>query len=136
MIQRIQSIYLLLAVVFSFVTPFVFPDWKTSAAEIPLAYDSSYIFGGFHFTAVVTAVSIFLFKNRKRQLNIVKFAVFLNIVLLGFLVYWFLNLPGEVVISEKGIGLLVPIVSIVFLSLAHRAIKKDDKLVKSVDRLR
>ncbi|MEM8927237.1 MAG: DUF4293 family protein, partial [Bacteroidota bacterium] len=38
--------------------------------------------------------------------------------------------------SEKGIGMLIPVFSIVFLVLANRAIKKDEDLVKSVDRLR
>jgi len=54
--------------------------------------------------------------------------------------YWFLNLPGEVgftenFTSEKGI-MIFPLLSIVFLRMAYRAIKKDDDLVKSVDRLR
>jgi hypothetical protein len=39
-------------------------------------------------------------------------------------------------ISEKGIGMLLPIISIVFIALANKAIKKDEDLVKSVDRLR
>ncbi|OSS38566.1 hypothetical protein C723_2549 [Christiangramia flava JLT2011] len=39
-------------------------------------------------------------------------------------------------ISEKGIGMFLPIVSIVFLVLANKAIKRDEDLVKSVDRLR
>ncbi|MEP3383632.1 MAG: DUF4293 family protein, partial [Flavobacteriaceae bacterium] len=39
-------------------------------------------------------------------------------------------------ISEKGIGMLIPVFSIVFLVLSNRAIKKDEDLVKSVDRLR
>jgi len=37
---------------------------------------------------------------------------------------------------EKGIGMLIPVFSIVFLVLSNRAIKKDEDLVKSVDRLR
>ena len=46
------------------------------------------------------------------------------------------RLSGETVVSEKGIGMLIPVFSIVFLVLANRAIKKDEDLVKSVDRLR
>ncbi|MFT6838514.1 MAG: hypothetical protein ACJAZR_002051, partial [Sediminicola sp.] len=60
----------------------------------------------------------------------------LNIFLLGLFVYRSLNLSGESNISEKGIGMLIPIFSIVFLVLANRAIKKDEDLIKSVDRLR
>jgi hypothetical protein len=47
-----------------------------------------------------------------------------------------LSLPGEPANSEKGIGLLLPVFSIVLLALANKAIKKDESLVKSVDRLR
>jgi hypothetical protein len=43
---------------------------------------------------------------------------------------------GEAAVSEKGIGMFIPIASIVFLVLANKAIKKDEDLVKSVDRLR
>ena len=46
------------------------------------------------------------------------------------------NLSGETNVSEKGIGILLPIFSIVCLVLANKAIKKDEDLVKSVDRLR
>jgi hypothetical protein len=44
--------------------------------------------------------------------------------------------PGESNISEKGVGIFIPILSIVLLVLANKAIKKDEELVKSVDRLR
>jgi len=39
-------------------------------------------------------------------------------------------------ISEKGIGMFIPVLSIVFLVLANKAIKKDEDLVKSADRFR
>jgi hypothetical protein len=51
-------------------------------------------------------------------------------------VYRLLTLSGEAMVSEKGIGMFLPIVAIVFLVLANKAIKKDEDLVKSVDRLR
>jgi hypothetical protein len=66
--------------------------------------------------------------------------IILNLILLGLFIYRSLNLSGETdpakVVSEKGIGMILPIVSIVFLGLANKAIKKDEDLVKSVDRLR
>jgi len=62
--------------------------------------------------------------------------IILNFILLGIFVYQSLNLSGEINVSEKGIGILLPIFSIVCLVLANKAIKKDEDLVKSVDRLR
>ena len=47
-----------------------------------------------------------------------------------------LNLPGEMKISEKGIGMFLPILAILLIVLANKAIKKDEDLVKSADRLR
>jgi ABC-type polysaccharide transport system permease subunit len=61
----------------------------------------------------------------------------LNLILLGLFVYRSLNLSGETAtVSEKGIGMFLPILTIVLLVLANKAIKKDEDLVKSVDRLR
>ena len=60
----------------------------------------------------------------------------LNFILIGLLVYHSLTLSGEATVSEKGIGMFLPIFSIVFLALANKAIKKDEDLVKSVDRIR
>ena len=75
-------------------------------------------------------------KNRKNQFVINRLNLILNLFLLGFFVYRSLSLSGETAVSEKGIGMLIPVFSIVFLALANKAIKKDEDLVKSVDRLR
>jgi succinate-acetate transporter protein len=81
-------------------------------------------------------ISIFSYKNRKSQFVLGRLNIILNFILLGVFVYQSLNLSGETLVSEKGIGLILPIFSIVFLVLANKAIKKDEDLVKSVDRLR
>ena len=62
--------------------------------------------------------------------------IILNLILLGLFVFRSLNISGETDVSEKGIGMLIPVLSIVLLALANKAIKKDEDLVKSVDRLR
>lgn len=62
--------------------------------------------------------------------------IIFNLTLLGVFVYRLLTLSGEAQVSEKGIGMFLPIISIVFLVMANKAIKKDEDLVKSVDRLR
>ena len=75
-------------------------------------------------------------KKRKNQFILGRFNIILNFILLGLFVYQSLNLSGETKVSEKGIGMLIPLISIVFLALANKAIKKDEDLVKSVDRIR
>jgi len=80
--------------------------------------------------------AIFLYKNRKLQFVINRFNILANLILLGVFVYRSLSVPGETLVSEKGIGMYIPVISIVLLVLANRAIQRDEQLVKSVDRLR
>lgn len=57
-------------------------------------------------------------------------------MLVGILIYWLLNLSGGIQIPEKGIEPIFPLIAIVCLFIANMYIKKDERLVKSVDRLR
>ena len=136
MIQRIQTIYLLLAAGISAGLIFVFHLWTTVEEVKVFAKDDMLYLGLFAGSALLSAISIFVFKHRKSQFMLGRLNIILNFFLLGLFVYQSLNLSGETVVSEKGIGILIPIVSIVFLALANKAIKKDEDLVKSVDRLR
>lgn len=136
MLQRIQTIYLFLAALASAGLIFVFNIGENAAGEAVFAQDILLVFGLFLASAAISLVTIFLFKNRKLQFVLGRLNIILNLILLGLFVYWSLNISGESNISEKGIGMLIPIISIVFLVLANKAIKKDEDLVKSVDRLR
>ncbi|KAF2519253.1 DUF4293 domain-containing protein [Flavobacterium salilacus subsp. salilacus] len=140
MLQRIQTIYLLIAFIVTGILPFVFPLWFTeNGIEYYFVKNLAFValFGG---STTLSLISIVSFKKRKNQFVMGRLNIILNLILLGLFVYRLLNLSGETdpekVVSEKGIGMILPIVSIVFLSLANRAIKKDEDLVKSVDRLR
>ena len=62
--------------------------------------------------------------------------ILINLFLLGTLIYLSQTLPGETSVSEKGIGMFLPVIVILLLVIANKAIKKDEDLVKSVDRLR
>lgn len=136
MLQRIQSIYLLLAALVAGGLSFVFDLWTNGDGITVFAKDHIGVMVMFMLSAVLSLVAIFQFKNRKSQFMIGRLNIILNFILLGFFVYRSLNLSGETVVSEKGIGIFLPIVSIVLLALANKAIKKDEDLVKSVDRLR
>jgi len=136
MIQRVQTLYLVVVVLISALAAFLTPVWRETQSAIALPYNYTYLQFGYLLIAALGLIVVFLFKNRKRQVRLVQLLIILNLVLLGFFVYWFLNLPGENTLSEKGIEMLIPIISIVFLVLARRGIKKDEALVKSVDRLR
>jgi len=136
MIQRIQSLYLVIVAIFTGILPFFFNLWVNVDGIEVFANNEILISITFYASAVLAVWSMLQFKNRKSQFVINRLNMILNVFLLGFFVYRSLNLSGETLVSEKGIGMLIPVFSIVFLVLANRAIKKDEDLVKSVDRLR
>lgn len=136
MIQRIQTLYLFLAAGISGGLIFMFPLWTEMDESNVFAIDNYLYLGLFMGSALFSLISIFNFKNRKSQFILGRLNIILNFILLGIFVYQSLNLSGETNVSEKGIGMLLPIFSIVCLVLANKAIKKDEDLVKSVDRLR
>ena len=122
MIQSIQTVYLLLTSIVSVGIIFVFNLWKSTDKSI--------------FALDLLNSDVSLFKNRKLQFVIGRLTILINLILLGLLIYVSLTLPGEAAVSEKGIGMFVPILAVLLLVLANKAIKKDEDLVKSVDRLR
>ena len=144
MIQRIQSLYLLLAALVSGGLIFILYLWTNQSGndiyainnigEDDLLLKSTGIL--FILSSVLSFISIFLFKNRRTQIVINRLNIVLNFFLLGIIVYLLLTLSGEAVVSKKGIGSFLPLIVILFLVLANKAIIKDEKLVKSVDRLR
>ncbi|MFP4846654.1 DUF4293 domain-containing protein [Winogradskyella sp. PE311] len=136
MIQRIQTLYLFLTCGISAGLIFLFHLWTNNEGVKIFASDNYTFLGLFIVSAVLALISIFSFKNRKSQFVLGRLNIILNFILLGIFVYQSLNVSGETNVSEKGIGILLPIFSIVCLVLANKAIKKDEDLVKSVDRLR
>lgn len=143
MLQRIQTLFLLLAMLVSAGLIFVFPLWF-SGEVIVTAMDSlsssdlliKPIGILFIISAILSFTSIFQYKNRKFQMTLVRLNILINFLLLGLIVYQVQNLSGETLVSEKGIGSFLPIITIFLLVFANRFIKKDEDLVKSVDRLR
>ena len=137
MLQRIQTIYLIVAVIITGVLPFAFPLFT-------IDNNKNYYFMQYQLHAVLfglsttlSVLSIISYKKRQNQFVIGRLNIILNLILLGLFIYRSLNISGETVkVSEKGIGMFLPIVAIVMLVLANKAIKKDEDLVKSVDRLR
>ncbi|MCK5867634.1 MAG: DUF4293 domain-containing protein [Mycoplasmataceae bacterium] len=135
MIQRIQTLYLLIVAILAGLGIY-FPLWITNKLIVVKGFDNIYILSLFASVIVLSVLSIFLFNNRKLQFVLGRLNILINIILLGVFGYLTQTLSGETLVSEKEIGLVIPFVSIVFLYLANTAIKKDEDLVKSVDRLR
>lgn len=150
MIQRIQSIWLLIAALTVFCL-FVVPvssaftnetsyilygsglkiqgnDVSNTAPNIPLLVST--ILAG-----LISVVNIFNFRNRKLQIRIAQ----LNILLILGLSFWLSNIMKTATgLQDTNIepGLFFPLVAIIFTLLAIRGIKNDEKLIRSADRLR
>lgn len=137
MIQRIQTIYLLLTFLITGVLLFFIPLWTLNTGKAFYFMQDQVYTVLLGLSTMLTVFSIISYKKRQNQFVMGRLNIILNLILLGLFVYRSLNLSGEAVaVSEKGIGMFLPIVAIVLLVLANKAIKKDEDLVKSVDRLR
>jgi uncharacterized membrane protein len=157
MIQRKQTLFLLLAAIGGGLT-FLFPVETFTQGDRNFIFQTSglYLADGtpvvdvglkvpFHwligFLAAVFLAAIFFFKQRRRQLAIVRSA---NLLLIGATVFLFITSnsvrawleQGGRVGATYGASAVLPLAMIVFAFLAERGIRRDEKLVRSMDRLR
>jgi peptidoglycan/LPS O-acetylase OafA/YrhL len=141
MLQRIQTIWLLLAAACGF------SMYKVSIFEATLANNVIYklsatesllLFAVLMSIACLSLIAIFLFKNRPLQSKIVFISILLSIAAIALEVWQIEKYKSSVTITKGTyeFGGLLPIVMTIFLILAARGIRKDEKLVKSLDRLR
>lgn len=146
MIQRIQTIYLALAAACAFgLFALPFATSAQSSDETSLFADGIYnindhaaLLALFCGAGALALISIFLFNNRKQQLLMGRFAIIadvIGIVLVLVFLYQDGTKTGAAEVQEQlGVGL--PILFVIFALLAQRGISKDEKLVRSADRLR
>jgi len=143
MIQRIQSIFLLLAaaaLLGLFGLPFASTAEPVTASALFAdqtfnILDHTALTVLFIIAAVVCLLSIFLFNNRKLQMRLSLLGIFgalAGLIVAGIL--YSQDAAGQT--AQLGLGFGLPVVSVILTLLAYRNIKKDDKLVKSMDRLR
>jgi hypothetical protein len=155
MIQRKQSIYLLLTTALSVLflaTPIIrFAD--NSAVSYILGFKGLQnitatqnidLIGKYLpltmllvITPVTSASAIFLYRNRKVQMKVTGLLIILILTMIALLAYYSLNISHTYNISiEPGLNMILPVLSLIFTFLAFRGIKKDEELVRSYDRLR
>lgn len=134
MIQRIQSIWLLLAAVFAFISlqqPFFTGSILGQPATEFRGIDDILVMILTIVTGVLSVVSIFMYKNRNKQLMLVVFDLVISIFLIASYFMKTKSMLGNVSIQAVFV-FIIPI----FLLFAIRGIARDKKLIKSVDRLR
>lgn len=129
MLQRIQTVWIFLAVLG---TAFLF----ITGQDVNLFNNASIITVLCVVLILLGGLSIFSFNNRKRQILLNNISMIINVLLVALLAYWLLNLSGGIQFPEKGIEPIFPVLSVICLFIANIFIRRDDRLVKSVDRLR
>ena len=139
MIQRIQTVWLFLAALFAALT-YKFPFYtgnKLSSANVQI-YEKLVASSNFLlliFTAgliVGSIIIIFLYKNRKQQMWLTATAAGLSVI---NIILYFTELK-KFVSGNVSLTALFAFAIPIFLVLAVNGIYKDEKLVKSLDRLR
>ena len=90
-------------------------------------------------SALVACFSIFKFKKRPLQLKLGMFNTLLLCGVLGTMFYY-QNAANNIFDPEKygqfKIGFFLPVIALLFNILANKYIRKDEKLVRSVERMR
>jgi glucan phosphoethanolaminetransferase (alkaline phosphatase superfamily) len=136
MIQRIQSVWLLLASACAFLS-MKFPFFYISAN--PTTNSDQYNATHNMILLILTSVSgtlclftIFVFKQRKLQLWLTILAIVISALNIFLYFNYKKDNPGGGLALTSVFAFLIPI----FLILAVRGISKDQKLIKSMDRLR
>lgn len=150
MLQRIQSIFLLLVCALMAVTAFSPLFTLADASGTLFTFCSSGIIGNntqLHtwgvlsiagLSALLALINIFLYKNRKRQIAIGRVTSLLIIFFYVTAFVYFNSYANKYGFSFSAVqyGIVFPFIALIFNTLAILRIKKDEKLVRSLDRIR
>lgn len=139
MIQRIQTVYLLLAALATILLIFVplgsIDDPESGTALDICVHHTQPVMIGAIISGVLSLLSIFLFRNYTLQMNVIRVNIFLCVLLMLGIAYYLLLAPVTKV-STPGIGLPLPLFALIFNFLALKGVKHDHDLIRSYDRLR
>ncbi|OFY68502.1 MAG: hypothetical protein A2Y71_15690 [Bacteroidetes bacterium RBG_13_42_15] len=155
MIQRLQSVYLLLTTLCSvlFLSGNMLKFNDNSGNILSITYKGLKRIGGgaapeqlekflpiliiLLLIALISIVDIFIYRKRKLQtrftIGLFILTIILIIVLAGYSFFVIQNFDAEISWSIK---MILPLLMLLFTYLAYRGIRKDEDLVKSYDRLR
>ena len=153
MIQRIQSLYLLLSSLFYFNYWFFGMEWfkkgflilQDVLAEIAIPDFIFIIISVIPLLIVILCIiSILLFRNRTLQFSLSTYAYRLSLFMCFFTIFYFYNvlqglidlMPSKTLEFLMYAAILNPFICSYLIYLAKKSIKKDDDLVSSLDRIR
>ena len=147
-IQRIQSVYLLIAIILMAVFAFFpalsfqlggrdFVYGALEAGKVGVTHIDPLMLMLIILIVFLAIVDIFLFKNLQRQMTV----CFVDIII-GLAMLVAIGVQACVIGNRDGVSmiwqwyLILPVLSIIFLMLAHKAMSNDKKKLRDADRLR
>ncbi len=143
MLQRKQSLLIVLVILIFLAVFFLFPLRETLVVEqvnekyldlVDFVFKSAPI--AFFISLGLAFLELFLFSKRRLQLVLGRCQIGINLYFVALVVFMSVKLSGGVLTPEKGIWVIVLVLNSVLLAIANRLIRKDDNLVKSIDRIR
>ncbi len=164
MLQRVQTLFLL-SIIVCMAMAIVFPIWEKANTQDGLKFTldafywqefqqdktasdsweltnskpSFYLAGIAGLVCLVALYSIFQFKKRITQIKLGALNAFLLMAFIATATYLIYKGENEIGMDVRGAfkpGYFLPLGAMIFNSLANRFIKKDENLVRSVDRIR
>lgn len=149
MIQRIQTVFLFLAACLSaaqFFLPYERAETGNPATTMVVfadtvfnPFDNPGLMGLCALACLVSISAVFLYRNRALQARITGGAMLASVLLIALLAFSLYQISRSIPHGgsvQYQAGLVMPLAALLFQWLAGRAIRKDEALVKSMDRLR
>ena len=162
MIQRKQTIYMLLSAIISALLFFMplasfeaggnvmkFTIFGIQNPIETISLSTTYTWPLVVLTVLMTVapiVTLFLYKKRELQVRLCRLTMLVNIIFIGLVFLYYESDIQQVIAAVEGdeyqldvayfIGMAIPLVNLILEILAIRGVKKDIELLKSVDRLR
>ena len=152
MIQRIQTIYLMLAAIMLGLT-FAFPFATYNLDQTDVLFNAYGVsenagemstFFPYYITIALSMglalFSILQYKKRKVQITVGRLIYLLLAITIAFIFIDFYSLKGQFEIDSSavscGVSMFLPVAALPIIFMANRNIRKDEALIKSLDRLR
>ncbi len=139
MIQRQQTLWLLLSTIsaiLSFLFPFVSGKevLKTNllADKVVDAGSDLYLLVLTGASLILSTIIIFLFKNRKQQMQLCLIGILLSVLI----IFLYIRQMNRLVKPILALSCIITLFILIGYFMALRNIRKDEKLVKSLDKLR
>lgn len=86
---------------------------------------------------LLSFISVLMYSKRPLQFKLTMFAFLINVILIIVIFYTADSMQSKIKVeAQYKFGAILPLISMVLLILASKAIRKDEKLVKGADRLR